>query len=110
MKSNFPKQSVAAAESIHSEPEHSFASNLKLLLEIILIGYVNIGSSVPEPKYPQNPQVFPTRPHPDFVILAVHVSEFSLFVILDEARYCDLGGLTHFPALEVLESLLASLK
>lgn len=63
-----------------------------------------------EAKYPQNPQVFPPRPHPDFVISAVHVSEFSLFVILNEARYCDLGGLTHFPALEVLESLLASLK
>lgn len=78
-----------------------FGSNLKLPLETILIGYVN--PSI-------NPQVFATRPHPVFVISAVHVSEFSLFVILDEARYCDLGGLSHFPALERMESLLASLK
>lgn len=86
-----------------------FGSNFKLPLETILIGYVNIGSSqCLNPSI--NSQVFPTRPHPVFVISAVHVSEFSLFVILDEARYCDLGGLTHFPALEVMESLLASLK
>lgn len=76
----------------------------------ILIHHMSISSLLVSPFNTESPKLSQESSGVPFVLSIVQVIKFSLFIILDQAGYCDLRGLTHFPALEIIQPFLACLK